>query len=186
MSVFVRALRSRVYIHRPFNTASCGVLPLSHSPFCQSVYLSLSPEAVAQALQPRISLLPGHEHLLCVPPRPRLNHPFMYCADEDSSDMRGNFTAHCNATVGTVVWLIGGYAMVDRDQFSQQVYGVLVEDSGSNRSRFALYPCGADFLIGQFDGSFNITCKNMVNKVNLYRSSDHLYFHEGCECVCVC
>ena len=123
---------------QPFNTASCGVLPLSHSPFCQSVYLSFSSDAVAQALQPRISLLPGHEHLLCVPPRPRLNHPSMYCADEDPSDIRGNFTAHCNATMGTVVWLIGGYAVVDRDQFSQQVYGVLVEDSGSNISRFAL------------------------------------------------
>ena len=113
----------------------------------------------------------------------------MYCADEDLSDMRGNFSAHCNATMGTVVWLIGGYAMVNRDQFSQQVYGVLVEDSKPNLSRFSLYPCGTDFLIGQFDGSFNITCQNMVNEVNLYRSSDPLFFHEGCEyvlCACVC
>ena len=76
--------------------------------------------------------------------------------------------------------------MVDRDQFSQQIYGVLVEDSESNLSRVFLHPCGADFLIGQFNGSFNITCQNMVNEVDLYQSSDHLYFHEGCECVCVC
>ena len=176
--VFVRAMHSRVSLRhmRPF-------LCLTLYSVRVFTYLSLSSEAVTQALQPRISLLPGHEHLLCVPPKSRLNHPVMYCADENPSDVRVNLTAHCNATMGTVVWLLGSYAMVDRDQFNHEVYGVLIEDSVSYISRLSLFPCGADFLISLFGGSFSITCQNIVNEVNLYRSSNHLFFHEGCEYV---
>ena len=84
-----------------------------------------------------------------------------------------------------MVWLIGGYAIVDRDQFSPEVYGVLIEEYASNISQLSLFPCGADFLMGQFRETFNVTCINVFNEVNIYRSSHHLFFHEGCECVCV-
>ena len=155
-------------------------------PMCTHVFKcspSLSPEIFEQGLNPEISVQPEYQYLQCVPPRPRLNDPMMYCMDENLNNMRENFTAHCNASDGgTVVWLIGGYALVDSDQFSPEAYGVLVEDFESNIS---LFPCGADFLMGQFEESFNITCLSMVDEVNGCQSNDHLFFHEGCECVCL-
>ena len=92
-------------------------------------------------------------------------------------------TARCTAPTGSVVWLMGEYAMVDRDQFSGDTFGVLIEDSESNNSSLTLYPEGADFLLDRFNNqTFTISCQTVVEGVNVRRSeSSPLTFYQGCE-----
>ena len=93
-----------------------------------------------------------------------------------------NITFWCRAPRGSVVWLIGDYALVDRDQFRADTYGVLVEDGPSNNSRLTLYPAGADFLRDGFGTStYTISCQTVVQEVNVNRSEDSLTIFIGCE-----
>jgi hypothetical protein len=95
-------------------------------------------------------------------------------------DGRINYTANCFSPRGSVVWLIGDYAMVDRDQFKGEIYGVFIEDHGPNDSEMALLPDGADFLLDSFGNrSFTIRCQTVVDEVNIRRSENILTFYGG-------
>ena len=95
---------------------------------------------------------------------------------------RINYTATCVSPSGSVVWLIGDYTMVDRDQFKDEFYGVRIEDAHPNDSRMTLYPEGADFLLDSFGNrSFTIRCQTIVNEVNIRRSENLFTFYGGCK-----
>ena len=97
-------------------------------------------------------------------------------------DGRINYTANCFSPRGSVVWLIGDYAMVDRDQFKGEIYGVFIEDHGPNDSNMTLFPEGADFLLESFGGrSFTIRCQTIVDEVNIRRSENVFTFYGGCK-----
>lgn len=97
--------------------------------------------------------------------------------------MRENFTATCVApTDVSVVWVIGDYQMVDRDQFMGSVFGVFIEDNTANLSRLNLYDEGAEFIrdLSATD-IINISCQSVTNEVNVRRSPDILTFYVGCK-----
>ena len=96
---------------------------------------------------------------LCIPPPPF------------NDEGRENVTARCTAPRGSVVWLMGEYAMVDRDQFRGDTFGVLIEDSQSNNSILTLFPEGANFLLERFNNqTFTISCQTVVEEVNTRRA----------------
>ena len=83
------------------------------------------------------------------PPTVRKTNNASQCIPPFSTEERENVTARCTAPTGSVAWLMGEYAMVDRDQFRGDTFGVLIEDSESNNSSLTLFPYGADFLLEQ-------------------------------------
>ena len=116
------------------------------------------------------------------PPTVRKTNNGSQCISPFSTGERENVTARCVAPTGSVAWLIGEYAMVDRDQFKADTYGVLIEDSQSNNSTLILYPEGADFLLDWFNNTFTISCQTVVDEVNVRRpESSPLTFYGGCK-----
>ena len=117
------------------------------------------------------------------PPTVRKTNSASQCIPPFSTEERENVTARCTAPTGSVVWLMGEYAMVDRDQFSGDTFGVLIEDSQSNNSSLTLFPYGADFLLDRFNNqTFTISCQTVVKEVNVRRpESSPLTFYRGCE-----
>ena len=116
-------------------------------------------------------------------PTVRKTNSASQCIPPFSTEERENVTARCTSPAGSVIWLMGEYAMVDRDQFSSDTFGVLIEDSQSNNSSLTLYPEGADFLLDRFNNTFTISCQTVVKEVNVRRSdSSPLTFYRGCKC----
>ena len=117
------------------------------------------------------------------PPTVRKTNSASQCISPFSNEERENVTARCTAPTGSVAWLMGEYAMVDRDQFSGDTFGVLIEDSESNNSTLTLFPYGADFLLDRFNNqTFTISCQTVVDEINVRRSeSSPLTFYGGCE-----
>ena len=105
------------------------------------------------------------------------------CIPPYSTEERENVTARCTSPSGSVVWLMGEYAMVDRDQFRGETFGILIEDSESNNSSLTLFPFGAEFLLDRFNNqTFTISCQTVMDEVNVRRSeSSPLTFYGGCE-----
>ena len=94
------------------------------------------------------------------PPTVRKTNSASQCIPPFSTEERENVTARCVAPTGSVVWLMGEYAMVDRDQFKGDSFGVLIEDSQFNNSSLTLFPYGADFLLDRFNNTFTISCQS--------------------------
>ena len=107
---------------------------------------------------PPPSVMRTNNQSLCIPP-------------SSNDDSRDNVTARCFSGTGSVVWLMGDYAMVDRDQFRGDKFGVLIEDSESNNSSLTLFPEGANFLLDRFNNqTFTISCQTVVDEVNTRRA----------------
>ena len=117
------------------------------------------------------------------PPTVRKTNSGSQCIPPFWTGERENVTARCFAPTGSVVWMIGKYAMVDRDQFRGDTFGILIEDSESNNSFLTLFPFGAYFLLDRFNNqTFTISCQTVVDEVNVRRSeSSPLTFYGGCE-----
>ena len=117
------------------------------------------------------------------PPTVRKTNNGSQCISPFSTGERENVTARCTAPAGSVVWLMGEYAMVDRDQFRADTFGVLIEDSDSNVSLLTLFPEGVDFLLDRFNNqTFTISCQTVVDEINVRRSeSSPLTFYGGCK-----
>ena len=95
----------------------------------------------------------GENSDLCIPLLP----------PEDPSRLNVSYT--CSTTRGSVVWLLGDYEMVDRDQFL--AFGVLIEDSSNGSSRLTLQPNGAQFLRDSFSSDiYDISCITVLDEVN--------------------
>ena len=119
-------------------------------------------------------------------PRPNVtktNNASLCILPSSNEEDRENVTARCTAPRGSVVWLMGDYAMVDRDQFSGDTFGVLIEDSQSNNSSLTLFPEGANFLLERFNNqTFTISCQTVVDEVNTRRTdSSPLTLYGACE-----
>ena len=122
-------------------------------------------------------------YLAVVPlPTVRKTNNASLCIPPFSTEERENMTVTCTAPTGSVVWLMEEYAMVDRDQFKADIFGVLIEDSQSNNSTLTLFPYGADFLLDRFNNqTFTISCQTVVDEINVRRSEAPLTLYGGCE-----
>ena len=76
-----------------------------------------------------------------------------------------NLTYECEAVNATVLWQLGRYQLVDRDEF--QTDGVLTLANMGTAS-LTIYPAGVMFLFGQLQQDvMEVTCLAVVDDVNV-------------------
>ena len=105
----------------------------------------------------------GAQNVQIVPPRDQI-----IC-----SSSAENVTYNCTADSGSVIWQLGKYQLVDRDQFISS--GVMVHVQTDKLSYLTLETDGRVFLREQFGSdTFYVQCFSAINNFNLYFSERYM------------